>query len=61
MFRWTCGVTKLDKTRNEITRGTTEVGEIAKKVQEWRLEWYGHVMRREEQLHYVGRRAMEMK
>ena len=59
MFRWTCGVTKLDKTRNERTRGTTEVGEIAKKVQEWRFEWYGHVMRREE--HYVGRRAMEMK
>ena len=33
--------------------------EIAKKVQERRLKWYGHVMRREE--HYVGRRAMEMK
>ena len=35
------------------------MGEIAKKVQERRLRWYGHVMRREE--HYVGRRAMEMK
>ena len=33
--------------------------EITKKVQERRLKWYGHVMRREE--HYVGRRAMEMK
>ena len=32
--------------------------EIAKKVQERRLKWYGHVMRREE--NYVGRRAMEM-
>ena len=31
----------------------------AKKVQERRLKWYGHVMRREE--HYVGRRAMVMK
>ena len=30
--------------------------EISKKVQERRLKWYGHVMRREE--HYVGRRAM---
>ena len=52
-------VTKLDKKRNERIRGTTKVGEIPKKVQERKLRWYGHVMRREE--HYVGRRAMEMK
>ena len=36
---------------NERIRGTTEVGELAKKVMEMRLKWYGHVMRREE--HYV--------
>ena len=53
-----CGVTKLDKIRNERIRRTTKVGEITKKVQEMRLKWYGHVMRREE--HYVGSRAMEM-
>ena len=35
------------------------MGEITKKVQERRLKWYGHVMRREE--HYIGRRAMVMK
>ena len=35
------------------------MGEITKKVQESRLKWYGHVMRREE--HYVGRRAMVTK
>ena len=35
------------------------MGEITKKVQERRLKWYVHVMRREE--HYVGRRAMVMK
>ena len=35
------------------------MGEITKKVQERRLKWYGHMMRREE--HYVGRRAMEIK
>ena len=58
MLRWMCGVTKLDKIRNERIRGTTKVGEITKKVQERRLKWYGHVMRREE--HYVGRRAMVM-
>ena len=59
MLRWMCGVTKLEKIRNERIRGTTKVGGITKKVQERRLKWYGHVMRREE--HYVGRRAMEMK
>ena len=56
---WGNKVTKLDKIRNERIRGTTKVGEITKKVQERRLKWYGHVMRREE--HYVGRRAMVMK
>ena len=59
MLRWMCGVTKLDKIRNERIRGTTKVGEITKKVQERRLKWYGHVMRREE--HYVGRWVMQMK
>ena len=55
-----CGVTKQDKIRNERIRGgATKVGEITKKVQERRLTWYGHVVRREE--HYVGRRVMEMK
>ena len=53
MLRCMCGVTKLDKIRNERIRGTTKVGEITKKVQE------RSVMRREE--HYVGRRAMVMK
>ena len=33
--------------------------EIANKVQEMRLTWYGQVMRRDE--HYVGTSAMEMK
>ena len=46
MLRWMCGVTKLDKIRNERIRGTTKVGEIAKNVQERRLKWYWHVMRR---------------
>ena len=59
MLRWMCEVTKLDKIRNERIRRTTKVGEITKKVQERRLKWYGHVMRREK--HYVGRRAMVMK
>ena len=35
------------------------MGDIAAKVQERRLKWYGHVIRREE--HCLGRRVMEMK
>ena len=34
------------------------MGEISKKVQESRLKWYGHVLRREEE--YVGKRVMVM-
>ena len=34
MLRWMCGVTKQDKIRKKRIRGTTKVGEIAKKVQE---------------------------
>ena len=59
MLRLMCGVTKLDKIRNERIRGTTNVGAISKKVQERRLKWYGLVMRRD--VHYVGRRAIGMK
>ena len=40
------GVTKLDRIRNERIRLTTKVGEISNKVQESRLRWYGHVLRR---------------
>ena len=55
MLRWMCGVTNLDKIRNERIRGTTKVGKITNKVQERRLKWYGHVLRREE--HYLRRKA----
>ena len=56
MLRWMSGVTKLGRVRNERIRGTTNVGEISEKVQECRLKWYGHVLRREEE--YVGKRVM---
>ena len=58
MLRWMSGVTKLYRIRNEIIRGTTKVGEISKKVQESRLKWYGHVLRRQDE--YVGKRVMAM-
>ena len=58
MLRWMCGVTRRDRIRNELIRGTTKVREISDKIQESRLRWYGHIMRRDEQ--YVGKRVMEM-
>ena len=58
MLRWMSGVTKLDNIRNERIRRTTKVREISKKVQESRLKWYGHVLRREDE--YVGKRVMRM-
>ena len=58
MLRWVSGVTKQDRIRNEIIRGTTKVGEISKKVQECRLKWCGHVIRREDKS--VGKRVMWM-
>ncbi|XP_066953239.1 uncharacterized protein [Macrobrachium rosenbergii] len=58
MLRWMCGVTKMDRIKNERIRGTTKVVELSKKAQERRLQWHGHVMRRDES--YVGRRVMQM-
>ena len=59
MLRWMCGVTRLDKIRNERIRRTTKIEEITQKVRERKLKWYGHVMRTEE--HYARRRAMDKK
>ena len=58
MLRWMSGVTREDRIRNEYIRGSTKVVEISKKVQEGRLRWYGHLMRREND--HVGRNTMEM-
>lgn len=37
MLRWMCGVTRLDKIRNEYVRGSLGVRDIADKMQESRL------------------------
>ena len=58
MLRWMRGVTKMGRIRNDRIRGTTKVGEISKKVQESRLKWYVHVLRREDE--YEGARVMGM-
>ncbi|KAK3537399.1 hypothetical protein QTP70_008851 [Hemibagrus guttatus] len=47
MLRFSLGVTRLDRIRNEYIRGTAHVGRLGDKVRETRLRWFGHVQRRE--------------
>ncbi|XP_049875557.1 uncharacterized protein LOC126373441 [Pectinophora gossypiella] len=57
MLRWMCGVTRLDKIRNEYVRGSLGVRDVADKLQENRLRWYGHVKRRPPE--YIGNVALD--
>ncbi|KAK3542339.1 hypothetical protein QTP86_025761 [Hemibagrus guttatus] len=47
MLRFSLGVTRLDRIRNEYIKGTAHVGRLGDKVREARLRWFGHVQRRE--------------
>lgn len=58
MLRWMCGVTRLDRIRNEYVRGSLGVRDIADKLQENRLRWFGHVKRRPPD--YVGNEALRL-
>ncbi|KAK3548354.1 hypothetical protein QTP70_010715 [Hemibagrus guttatus] len=49
MLRFSLGVTRLDRIRNEYIRGTAHVGCLGDKVREARLRWFGHVQRREKE------------
>ncbi|KAK3538481.1 hypothetical protein QTP86_004652 [Hemibagrus guttatus] len=49
MLRFSLGVTRLDRIRNEYIRGTAHVGRLGDKVREARLRWFGHVQRRDNQ------------
>ena len=48
ILRWSCGVTRLDKIRNEEIRRRFKVAPIVEKLESQRLRWFGHVCRREE-------------
>ncbi|MCJ8740952.1 hypothetical protein PDJAM_G00064870 [Pangasius djambal] len=58
MLRFSLGVTRLDRIRNEYIRGTAHVGCLGDEVREARLRWFGHVQRRESE--YIGRRMLDM-
>ena len=58
MLRWSLGVTRRDRIRNEGIRGTIGVCDIAGKLRETRLRWYGHVQRREEE--HITKRVLNM-
>ncbi|EYC43524.1 hypothetical protein Y032_0491g2404 [Ancylostoma ceylanicum] len=48
MLRWTAGVTRADRIRNEKIRERFGIALIADKIRETRLRWYGHVLRANE-------------
>ena len=50
MLRFTMGVTRKDKIRNEHIRSTVKVEQLGMKMREGRLRWYGHVMRRDQEV-----------
>ncbi|KAK3562042.1 hypothetical protein QTP86_025229, partial [Hemibagrus guttatus] len=58
MLRFSLGVTRLNRIRDEYIRGTAHVGRLGDKVRETRLRWFGHVQRRESE--YIGRRMLDM-
>ena len=46
ILRFSVGVMRKDKIRNEYIRGTVTVARLEMKMREGRLRWYRHVMRR---------------
>ncbi|KAL7867553.1 hypothetical protein SRHO_G00089370 [Serrasalmus rhombeus] len=58
MLRFSLGVTRMDKIRNEQIRGTVKVEQFGDKAREARLRWFGHVLRRNSG--YIGQRMLEM-
>ena len=58
ILRFSMGVTRKNKIRNDYIRSTVKVERLGMKMREGRLRWYGHVMRRDQE--YVGRKMMKM-
>ena len=49
----------MDKKENRDIRERMKVTELHKKIQEKRLRWYGHILRRDE--YHVTRKSMDLR
>ena len=58
ILRFSLGVTRVDRIRNEYIRGTAHVRKLGEKVREARLKWFGHVLGRGTD--YIGQRMLKM-
>ena len=58
MQRFSLGVTRMDRIRTEVIRGTTQTGRLGGKARQARWRWFGHVQRRDSG--YIGRRMLEL-
>ena len=47
MLRWMCGHTRIDRIRNVVFWERLGVANIADRIREWRMRWFGHVKRRQ--------------
>ncbi|XP_065319262.1 uncharacterized protein LOC135927234 [Gordionus sp. m RMFG-2023] len=47
MIRWSLGYTKLDHMTNDCLRAKMGIQPMADLINENRLRWYGHILRRE--------------
>ncbi|VDP22515.1 unnamed protein product [Heligmosomoides polygyrus] len=55
MLRWTAGVTRMDRIRNDAIRQKIGVAPIADKMLDARLRWYAHVLRgKEDSVRKIG-------
>ena len=48
MVRWMCGVKLKDRLPSKVLRERLGIDDIALVLQQKRLHWYGHVLRKED-------------
>ena len=48
MVRWLCGVKLQDRVPSKELRGRLELEDIISVLQQNRLQWYGHVLQKED-------------
>jgi hypothetical protein len=58
MLRWMCGVTRMDRIRNEYIKRSLKVAPVSEKMISNRLAWYRHVITRAES--HIIKRGMTM-